>query len=110
MNQHLFKVTSKSCSKWLYYMWVSHHLETFREIAADKATTMGHIQRRHLNEALTIIPDAAMLTMMSHHMQPLFDRCLSLRLTSRALAAQRDVLLPRLVSGDMRMGRATQWT
>ncbi len=51
LNQHLFKVTSQNHPKWLYYWWVHHHLGEFREIAADKATTMGHIQRRHLSEA-----------------------------------------------------------
>lgn len=49
LNQHLFKVTSKTYPKWLYYLGVLQHLEDFRQIAAGKATTMGHIQRRHLS-------------------------------------------------------------
>ena len=46
LNQHLFKVTSTVFHKWFYYLWTLHHLDEFRLIAADKATTMGHIQRR----------------------------------------------------------------
>ena len=102
LNQHLFKVSSESYPEWLYYYWVREHLPEFRDIAADKATTMGHIQRRHLNEALTVLPDAALLARMNPHMQYLLDRSLALRLESRSLAAQRDALLPKLVSGDMR--------
>ncbi|WVN42230.1 restriction endonuclease subunit S [beta proteobacterium MWH-UniP1] len=45
LNQHLFKVTSEKFSKWFYYLWTRKHLEHFRQVAASKATTMGHIQR-----------------------------------------------------------------
>nr|HDM58838.1 restriction endonuclease subunit S [Bacillota bacterium] len=45
LNQHLFKVSSKHYPKWFYYLWTSEHLDRFRRIAADKATTMGHIKR-----------------------------------------------------------------
>ena len=41
---------------------------------------------------------------MNHHMQPLFDKATVLRLECRALAAQREALLPRLVSGEVRVG------
>ena len=48
LNQHLFKVTSETHDKWFYYLWTVHHLERFIAIAADKATTMGHIKRGEL--------------------------------------------------------------
>ena len=60
---------------------------------------MGHIQRHHLSEATAVIPDAATLTTMDRYMQPLLDRSLALHIESRALATQRDALLPKLVSG-----------
>ena len=104
LNQHLFKVSSESYPQWLYYYWVREHLPEFRDIAADKATTMGHIQRRHLSEALTVLPDAALLDRMNRHMQYLLDRCLALKQESHSLATQRDALLPNLVSGAIRVG------
>ena len=103
LNQHLFKVTSAKYPKWLYYHWVQEHLPGFREIAADKVTTMGHIQRHHLGEAATVIPNASMLEAMNRYMQPLLERGLSLRVESRTLAALRDTLLPKLISGDLRV-------
>ena len=48
LNQHLFKVTSDVYDKWFYYLWTAHHLARFIAIAADKATTMGHIKREEL--------------------------------------------------------------
>ena len=101
LNQHLFKVTSQEYPKWLYYRWVREHLPGFREIAAGKTTTMGHIQRHHLSEALTVIPNSATLKAMDRYLAPLVDRSLAFRIESRRLAAQRDALLPGLVSGEV---------
>ena len=39
LNQHLFKVTSKSYPKWFYLMWCKHHLAEFIAISASHATT-----------------------------------------------------------------------
>ena len=103
LNQHLFKVTSAEYPKWLYYHWVREHLPGFREIAAGKVTTMGHIQRHHLSEAATVIPNTVMLEAMNRYMQPLLERGLSLRVESRTLAALRDTLLPKLISGELRV-------
>lgn len=61
LNQHLFKVTSKSYPQWFVRGWLLEHLPEFRAIASDKATTMGHIQRRHLTEALVLVPPAPLL-------------------------------------------------
>ncbi len=103
LNQHLFKVTSEKYPKWLYYYWVQRHLPVFRDIAADKATTMGHIQRRHLHEALTVVPDARVLKAMNRFMQPLMDRSLAFKLRSKSAANQRDTLLPMLVARKIRV-------
>lgn len=59
LNQHLFKVTSKEYDKWFYYAWTKHHLDRFIAVAADKATTMGHIKRDELAKAEVIIPSGS---------------------------------------------------
>ena len=56
LNQHLFKVTSEYYPMWFVSQWVYKHLDNFRAIAASKVTTMGHIQRGHLREALVTCP------------------------------------------------------
>jgi type I restriction enzyme, S subunit len=102
LNQHLFKVTSTTYSKWFYLHWVLHHLPRFQEIASDKATTMGHIQRHHLTESLVVVPDTRTLKSMDAVMSPLVEKQVSCRLESRTLAAIRDALLPKLMSGEVR--------
>ena len=59
LNQHLFKVTSTAFDKWFYYAWTCHHLQEFIAIAADKATTMGHIKREELSKAKVLVPSKA---------------------------------------------------
>ncbi len=101
LNQHLFKVTSPEFPKWFYYLWTIYHLDGFRLIAADKATTMGHIQRGHLTAAKVLIPPRTLLDAITRIISPLIDHIVSNRIQSRTLAALRDMLLPKLLSGEM---------
>ena len=103
LNQHLFKVTSSEVPKWFYYLATKHFLPNFREIAAHKATTMGHIQRGHLREARIAMPSAELLNALSSLMSPLVERRVTGALHARELAAVRDALLPRLISGALRL-------
>jgi type I restriction enzyme S subunit len=103
LNQHLFKVTSKTYGKWFFYQWVKHHLPEFQEIAQGKATTMGHIQRHHLSEAMALIPKPSLLAAMDSAFAPLLDRAFGLRKQSNDLATTRDALLPKLISGEIRI-------
>jgi type I restriction enzyme S subunit len=101
LNQHLFKVTSPEFPKWFYYLWTLYHLDEFRLIAADKATTMGHIQRGHLTAAKVLIPPRPLLDAMTRTMSPLIDQLIANRIQSRTLATLRDTLLPKLLSGEL---------
>ena len=103
LNQHLFKVTSKTYGKWFFYQWVNHHLSYFQEIAQGKATTMGHIQRYHLSEAKVLIPSPSILAAMDSAFTALLDRAFGLRRQSKDLASIRDALLPKLISGELRI-------
>lgn len=101
LNQHLFKVTSKDYPKWFYYYWTKHHLQEFIHIAKDKAVTMGHIKRGHLEEALVAIPDNHSMEKAHELFDPILGKMISLRLESSRLSLLRDTLLPRLMSGEI---------
>lgn len=103
LNQHLFKVSSGAYPQWFYGLWVHQHMPEFQLIAASKATTMGHIQRMHLTNAATVCPPDTSITAMSEIMQPLWDRMIHNELENRTLAETRDYLLPRLMSGAVRV-------
>ena len=103
LNQHLFKVTSERFPQWFYWGWIREHLDDFRAIAAGKATTMGHIQTHHLTDAKVADPPAHTIALGAALIGVLMDQHVGSALESRALAAQRDVLLPQLVSGRRRV-------
>jgi type I restriction enzyme S subunit len=108
LNQHLFKVTSSRFPRWLYFRWVLQHLPDFQAIAADKATTMGHIQRGHLTKALVAVPPPAILERAGEIFEPLDARWLAGALESRTLAELRDSLLPRLLSGELSVAAVSE--
>lgn len=101
LNQHLFKVTSKDYPKWFYYYWTKLHLQEFIHIAKDKAVTMGHIKRGHLEEALVAIPDNDSMEKAHELFEPILSKMISLRLENSRLSLLRDTLLPRLMSGEL---------
>lgn len=103
LNQHLFKVTSQRFPKWYYFSWIGQHMASFQSIAASKATTMGHIQRHHLSEALAVVPDRKVIEAADGIIAPLFAKMLATSLESRRLAETRDLLLPKLISGEVKV-------
>lgn len=103
LNQHLFKVTSDIYPKWFYYLWIHAHLPEFRLIASGKATTMGHIQRGHLSAAKVLVPPSDLLREMDRFFAPLIGQIVNLKIASRSLGTIRDTLLPKLLSGELRI-------
>lgn len=101
LNQHLFKVTSQRYDKWFYYLWTNYHLDRFISVAADKATTMGHIKREELSKAEVLIPSTSDYEEISVLMKPIIDLIIANRVENRQLAQLRDELLPKLMSGEI---------
>jgi len=103
LNQHLFKVTSELYPKWFYYFWCKHHLTKFIAVANAHATTMGHIKRSDLDNAMVIVPDQAELNRMSSTMDPIIEKLLLNSSQISSLRTTRDSLLPKLMSGEVRV-------
>ena len=101
LNQHLFKVTSSTYDKWFYYAWTNHYLQKFAAIAADMATTMGHIKREELAKAEVLIPSQSDYDRIGGLLAPLYDLVITNRIENRKLASLRDELLPQLMSGQL---------
>ncbi len=101
LNQHLFKVTSGVYPSWFYYAWTKHHLARFTMLAKDRATTMGHIKRSALEESEVLLPPKEKLAMQTKCMQPIIDQVIANKIEIRKLAALRDTLLPKLMSGEI---------
>lgn len=110
LNQHLFKVTSASYPKWLYYHFTRHHLEKFKRIAESKAVTMGHIKREHLKQALCAIPHEPLSEAAGRQLGSQLNKQIILRLERKTLSNLRDTLLPKLLSGELTVSEAEAWS
>lgn len=103
LNQHLFKVTSETYPKWLYYFYTKHHLCEFIKIAQDKAVTMGHIKREHLSYAKCALPKNSELLKANSIIELLIEKKVSLSLENITLTNIRDSILPKLLSGEIQI-------
>ena len=101
LNQHLFKVTSEDYPKWFYLLWCKYHLDEFIAKAASHATTMGHIKRGDLDEAMVLIPNPQELDKMTEKVNPMIEKIIKNNNQIRTLTALRDMLLPKLMSGEV---------
>jgi type I restriction enzyme S subunit len=103
LNQHLFKVTSKEFPKWFYYHWCKIHLDEFIAISQAHATTMGHIKRGDLDTAIVTVPHKDQLDKMNKNMSPILEKIEKNHIQIRTLEKLRDTLLPKLMSGEVRV-------
>ena len=108
LNQHLFKVSSQEYDKWFYYSWTKYYLDEFIAIAADKATTMGHITRKSLEKAEILIPNDHDYKYIGLLLAPTYNQIISNRIENRKLMEVRNSLLPKLLSGEIPVNQATK--
>ena len=107
LNQHLFKVSSDMYPNWFVYFWTKHHLDRFIRIAKDKAVTMGHIKRGDLGKAVVVIPEDAVMNKLNGEIAPLISECIERRIENRKLQSLRNSLLPKLMSGELKINDLT---
>jgi len=103
LNQHLFKVTSNKFDEWFIYQWNKYHLDRFDRIAKSKATTMGHIKRKDLSDSKVLVPSDKIYLKAAQHQKYLFEKMKFLKVEMKRLEKIRDSLLPKLMSGEIRV-------
>lgn len=104
LNQHIFRVDlPHSRSRCFVYLLLRTLKSRLIEIARDKQTTgLGHVTARDMKELLVVMPPHQVLAGFEERVGALYDRRLANDTESRTLAAIRDALLPKLMSGEIR--------
>ena len=64
---------------------------------------MGHIERGHLKQVMTICPPDGRRTQLGRIEDPLVNRIMRNELGCRALVQIRDLLLPRFIAGELNL-------
>lgn len=103
INQHIFKVIPVGYPAWFVFDRLDAIMPEFRGIAADKATTMGHIRRVHLESTQVAIPAQTAISLLDDQLSSLWNRLLLAEREVLELAALRDTLLPELLSGRIKV-------
>ncbi|EML8146189.1 hypothetical protein AJO39_03755 [Campylobacter jejuni] len=103
LNQHLFKVSSDKYPKWFFYYWTKHHLREFITISQAHATTMGHIKRKDLDNAMCKIPKDEYLKKCDLVISPKIQKIENNLNQIRTLKNTRDILIPKLLNGEIKI-------
>lgn len=103
LNQHLFKVNSDKYPKWFFYYWTKYHLREFITISQAHATTMGHIKRKDLDNAMCKIPKDEYLKKCDLEISPKIKKIENNLNQIRTLENMRDILLPKLLNGEIKI-------
>ncbi len=98
LNQHLFTVRPLGD---LSLAFLFHALDEAMPQFWHRAqgTTMRHIKRAALAEVATVVPTLSLADRFAAVVEPMSSNVRALRQGARELAAIRDLLLPRLVTG-----------
>lgn len=99
LNQHLFDVRPYEVSPLFVFLSLNERMEEFR--ARAQGTTMKHIKRSALGEVKVAVPKDELRDEFESVARPMLDLQLNLSKQNRALREVRDLLLPRLVSGEL---------
>ncbi len=110
LNQHIFAVRPNGTRTLGFLFAMLKYLNpTFAEIARDKQTTgLGHVTKEDLKRLRVVVPPKTIQTAFDMLMTPIFQKLQASLLENRTLAETRDYLLPRLMSGEVRVGYAAQ--
>lgn len=100
LNQHLFKVTTCEAEhRGLVYLGLIHALEAFHN--QTTGATMKHFRKGALDTICTLVPPVMLAREFESVIGPLLDQRTILRRQNGMAAAARDLLLPRLMSGEV---------
>jgi type I restriction enzyme S subunit len=105
LNQHIFRVITESDSqKTFVYYQLKHLKQDLIEIARNKQTTgLGHVTVRDMQRLMLPWPGRDVIDAFHRAIGPVFALNFNNLLESEKLATLRDYLLPRLLSGRVRV-------
>lgn len=98
LNQHLFKVTSNQYEKWFYYLATKYHLSEFIRIAEGNKTSMGHIKREHLDNAVVFIPNNKHFKKINKLIKPLVENIILNKKEKFELMKFQEILLSKMAT------------
>jgi type I restriction enzyme S subunit len=105
LNQHIFKVVPSVMEDRSFVLLMLKHLKpVFTELARNKQTTgLGHVTVADLKRLQVVKPSSGVLAVWNEVISSIVDQAFVAIQQAQTLSALRDSLLPRLVSGRLRL-------
>lgn len=105
LNQHIFRVSPKVEQDRSFVLMTLKYLKpVFAEIARNKQTTgLGHVTVADLKQLKLARPSQPILDRWNVIVAPLLEQAFNMECKIQSLATLRDILLPRLISGQLRL-------
>ena len=100
-NQRTVRVTSKIKNLSNYYLYFSLYPQIKALEQMIVGTTVSHLGDKHLKKITILVPEDKILKMSYERFEPMMNRIYSLQQQITNLTQQRDLLLPRLMSGKL---------
>ena len=87
----------------LYYLWCFFASDTFDELKNNlcNGTTMEAINNDGLGQISLNLPPLEIIHKFDQHVAPMFEKVVHNKFENESLAAIRDALLPKLMSGEI---------
>ncbi|MBC8285842.1 MAG: restriction endonuclease subunit S, partial [Nitrospinae bacterium] len=108
LNQHIFKVSLyDEADRYFVYYQLKFLRSIFAEIARDKQTTgLGHFTAGDMKRLMVFKPENELLTLFNEVVESLYQRSYENCIATKTLTKLRDTLLPKLISGELRIEAA----
>jgi type I restriction enzyme S subunit len=101
-NQSVVGVIGKESVPSEYvYLWVKNIIHKL--VASQTGGAQQHINKGNVQEASILLPPEKVMECFVEHMRPTFDQVSLSCFESKNLAKLRDTLLPKLISGELRI-------
>lgn len=105
LNQHIFRVRAREdWSRVRTYCQLRLLRPVFAEIARNKQTTgLGHVTIADMKRLFVCRPPEPVTEAFDRYANPVFERMITNQSEIRTLTILRDTLLPKLISGELRI-------
>lgn len=105
INQGFIAMKPKPGVSNLFLLWWAHSASD-EIVSRANGSTFLEISKSAFRPIPVVTPTAAVFTVFDRAARPLYERIVNNERESRTLAALRDTLLPKLISGEIRVGDA----
>ncbi len=105
LNQHIFAVRENGTrSRAALYVLLKALMPQFAELARNKQTTgLGHVTKEDMKRLEIAVAPSPVEAAFEEVITPISDLIVSKLFENRTFGATRDLLLPKLMSGDIRL-------